>query len=116
MSLMDYERPSLTTDIVLMRIDERQSKNNRKNNEKCLQVLLVKRNAAPQANKWSLPGGFVDIDEEIVNKILNEYDMTPKGIITSLDLRKPIYKETACYGHFGREEFVWEKLKSNLNI
>ena len=34
MSLMDYERPSLTTDIVLMRIDERQSKNNRKNNEK----------------------------------------------------------------------------------
>ena len=65
MSLMDYERPSLTTDIVLMRIDERQSKNNRKNNEKCLQVLLAKRNAAPQANKWSLPGGFVDIDEEI---------------------------------------------------
>lgn len=47
-------------------------------------------------------------DEEIVNKIVNEYDMTPKGIITSLDLRKPIYKETTNYGHLGKENLPWE--------
>jgi len=45
--------------------------------------------------------------EEAVRKIFN---LTPKGIIDSLDLLKPIYKNTAAYGHFGREEFSWEKL------
>lgn len=65
MSLLDYERPSLTTDIVLMRIDDTISANNRRNNKKTLQVLLIKRDIEPQKGKWSLPGGFVDIDEEI---------------------------------------------------
>jgi len=45
--------------------------------------------------------------EEAVKKIFN---LTPKGIIQSLDLLNPIYKKTAAYGHFGREEFSWEKL------
>jgi S-adenosylmethionine synthetase len=45
--------------------------------------------------------------EDAVRKIFN---LTPKGIIDSLDLLKPIYKNTAAYGHFGREEFSWEKL------
>jgi len=38
--------------------------------------------------------------------------MTPRGIIKRLDLRRPIYRKTAAYGHFGREEkdFTWEKL------
>ncbi len=45
--------------------------------------------------------------EEAVKKV---FDLTPKGIIDSLDLLKPIYKNTAAYGHFGREEFSWEKL------
>ena len=65
MSLLDYERPSLTTDIVLMRINDTVSDNNRRNNKKTLEVLLIKRDMAPQEGKWSLPGGFVDIDEEI---------------------------------------------------
>ena len=39
-------------------------------------------------------------------------DMTPHGIITRLNLRRPIYKQTAAYGHFGRSgrEFSWEQL------
>jgi len=45
--------------------------------------------------------------EDAVRKIFN---LTPKGIIDSLDLLKPIYKNTAAYGHFGREEFSWEQL------
>lgn len=46
--------------------------------------------------------------EEVVKKVFN---LTPKGIIETLDLRRPIYKKTASYGHFGREEegFTWEK-------
>lgn len=38
------------------------------------------------------------------------FDLTPAGIIKELDLLRPIYQSTATYGHFGREEFSWEKL------
>ncbi|MDR0761217.1 MAG: methionine adenosyltransferase [Treponema sp.] len=43
---------------------------------------------------------------EAVTKV---FDLTPAGIITALDLRRPIYRKTAAYGHFGRPEFPWEK-------
>jgi S-adenosylmethionine synthetase len=44
--------------------------------------------------------------------MLAHFDLTPKGMIKSLNLLRPIYRKTACYGHFGRneEEFTWEKL------
>ncbi len=50
-------------------------------------------------------------DEKITEVIKKKFDLTPKGIIEKLDLRRPIYKKTAAYGHFGRdeEEFTWEK-------
>lgn len=50
-------------------------------------------------------------DAEISKLIVKNFNMTPKGIIEKLDLRKPIYKKTAAYGHFGRNEdgFTWEK-------
>lgn len=48
-------------------------------------------------------------EEDIVKKINDEYDLTPKGIIRSLDLRKPIYKHTTNYGHLGKEGLKWEK-------
>jgi S-adenosylmethionine synthetase len=50
-------------------------------------------------------------DEEISKFIRKEVDMTPKGIIHRLQLRRPIYRKTAAYGHFGRNnpEFTWEK-------
>lgn len=37
------------------------------------------------------------------------FDLSPSGIISTLDLRKPIYRKTAAYGHFGRDSFTWEK-------
>ena len=43
--------------------------------------------------------------------VLEIFPLQPKDIITSLALRCPIYKETAAYGHFGRTQFPWEKLK-----
>jgi S-adenosylmethionine synthetase len=49
--------------------------------------------------------------EKLVQLIRKNFDMTPKGIMQTLDLRRPIYKKTAAYGHFGRTEpeFTWEK-------
>ncbi len=49
--------------------------------------------------------------DKLVDLIRKNFDMTPKGIIQTLDLRRPIYKKTAAYGHFGRTEpeFTWEK-------
>ncbi|MEF2783049.1 MAG: methionine adenosyltransferase [Clostridium sp.] len=50
-------------------------------------------------------------DEEILEIVRNNFSFEVKDIINELDLCKPIYKETSCYGHFGREEFSWEKIK-----
>jgi S-adenosylmethionine synthetase len=51
-------------------------------------------------------------DEVIVKAIEENFDLTPKGIIDSLQLKRPIYKQTAAYGHFGRNDLdlPWEKL------
>jgi len=51
-------------------------------------------------------------DERIIEFIKNRFDLSPRGIIEYLELLQPIYRRTACYGHFGREEegFSWEKL------
>ena len=51
-------------------------------------------------------------DDRLVDVIKKEFDLTPSGIIRTLNLKTPIYKETSCYGHFGREEkaFPWERL------
>ena len=51
-------------------------------------------------------------DSEIAKIISKEVDLTPKGIIERLQLKRPIYSETSAYGHFGREleNFSWEKL------
>jgi S-adenosylmethionine synthetase len=50
-------------------------------------------------------------DNEIEKLVKNNFDLTPKGIMKKLNLRRPIFKKTAAYGHFGRSEpeFTWEK-------
>lgn len=53
---------------------------------------------------------FQDLDFELGRFIVNNIDLTPRGIIEKFDLRKPIYRKTSAYGHFGRNEFPWEKL------
>jgi S-adenosylmethionine synthetase len=52
--------------------------------------------------------GQID-DKRIVALIREHFDLRPKGIIEMLDLKRPIYRATADYGHFGREGFSWEK-------
>ena len=49
-------------------------------------------------------------DEKICEIINKEFDLRPYSIINTLGLRRPIYRQTAAYGHFGRDEFPWEKL------
>jgi len=49
-------------------------------------------------------------DSSIQNIIVETFDLTPKGIIDTLDLKKPIYRDTTNFGHFGHYDYPWEKL------
>ncbi|KAK9759749.1 methionine adenosyltransferase sam2 [Basidiobolus ranarum] len=51
-------------------------------------------------------------NEDLLKIIKDNFDLRPGVIVKELDLWKPIYRKTACYGHFGREEFSWEKPKT----
>ena len=48
--------------------------------------------------------------EDIINIIKEKFDLTPEGIIKYLDLKKPIYRKTTNYGHFGKNDLSWEKI------
>ena len=52
--------------------------------------------------------GKVD-EQQLSDAVRKNFELTPKGIIETLDLRRPIYKKTAAFGHFGRDDFSWEK-------
>ena len=56
--------------------------------------------------------GTNKVDQETISDLVRDhFSLTPKGIIETLDLRRPIYKQTAAFGHFGRSEpeFTWER-------
>jgi S-adenosylmethionine synthetase len=54
--------------------------------------------------------GTAKVDEEKIEKAIRKlFDFRPAAMIEALDLKKPIYKETARFGHFGRPIFSWEK-------
>ena len=80
--------------------------------EKCeIQLAYVIGVAEPvSVNADTFGTGTVD-DLEITRLIRKHFDLTPQGIIENLDLRRPIYRPTASYGHFGRNEagFTWER-------
>ncbi|MBQ7704424.1 MAG: methionine adenosyltransferase [Selenomonadaceae bacterium] len=55
--------------------------------------------------------GTAKVDEKLISKLVQDnFDLRPAGIIKMLNLRRPIYKATSAYGHFGHEGFSWEKL------
>jgi S-adenosylmethionine synthetase len=68
--------------------------------------------AAPVSVRVDTFGTGVALDEEIAAAVEKVFNLTPKGIIEVLQLRRPIYRKTTNYGHFGREEpeFVWERI------
>ena len=57
-------------------------------------------------------------EEKLMKAVKKSFDLTPSGIIDHLSLLKPIYKRTACFGHFGREEegFTWERTDQANNL
>jgi S-adenosylmethionine synthetase len=80
--------------------------------ERCeLQVAYAIGVAEPVSLAVKTFGTGKASDAEIVALVRRYFDMTPKGIITKLGLRRPIYKQTAAYGHFGRTDLnvPWEE-------
>ena len=80
--------------------------------DKCqLQIAYVIGRAEPVSVNIDTFGTSKVSNEKLVKLVRENFDLTPKGIIETLDLRKPIYRKTAAYGHFGREHenFAWEK-------
>lgn len=81
--------------------------------KECLvQVAYAIGVAQPVSVYVNTNGTGIISDKKLGNLIKKEIDLTPKGIIERLKLRKPIYQKTSAYGHFGRneKEFTWEKL------
>jgi S-adenosylmethionine synthetase len=78
----------------------------------CIQLAYVIGKAEPLAVMVETFGTGKTPEEKISALIREHFDLTPRGIITELDLLKPIYRKTAAYGHFGREEdgFTWEEI------
>lgn len=80
--------------------------------ERCeIQVAYAIGVAHPLSVNVETFGTGAIADEEIAELITQHFDLRPGAIIRDLDLRKPIYRKTAAYGHFGREdtEFPWER-------
>ncbi len=80
--------------------------------EKCeIQVSYAIGVAAPTSISINTFGTGRVSDGTIIELIREHFDLRPQGLIDMLDLRRPIYRQTAAYGHFGRElsDFTWEK-------
>lgn len=63
----DYEKMSITTDITLFSVSDQKQSNYRRKSEKCFSILLVKRDTAPFMNRYCIPGGFLSLDEKLLD-------------------------------------------------
>ncbi len=79
--------------------------------QKCLLQLAYVIGKAEPLSVMIDTFGTTDIPvTKLIKVVRKNFDLTPKGIIKTLNLRRPIFLKTAAYGHFGRSEFTWEKL------
>lgn len=67
--------------------------------------------AEPLAVFITTYGTGVKPDSELLKIVNGNFDLRPGKIVQELNLKQPLYQRTACYGHFGRDEFPWEKIK-----
>ena len=76
-----------------------------------IQVSYAIGKADPTSISVNTFGTGTIADAKIVRLVREHFDLKPRGIIDSLDLKRPVYQRTAAYGHFGREEetFTWER-------
>ncbi|MEK7765203.1 MAG: methionine adenosyltransferase domain-containing protein, partial [bacterium] len=80
--------------------------------ERCTVQLAYAIGVAEPVSVMVDTDGTSTVSEDKLTEIVRKnFSLTPKGIIDSLNLRQPIYRQTAAYGHFGRTEpgFTWEK-------
>ena len=80
--------------------------------DKCLVQLAYAIGVADPVSVLVETSGTGRVSDKILSKLVREnFELTPRGIMEVLKLRRPVYKATAAYGHFGREEngFTWEK-------
>jgi len=87
--------------------------------EKCeIQVSYAIGVAEPTSISINTFGTGKVSDEEIASIVSDNFELKPKELIQMLDLKKPIYQNTAAYGHFGREDvdFSWEKTDKSSTI
>ena len=80
--------------------------------DKCLVQLAYAIGVAEPVSVLVDTSGTGKVDDERLGEIVRgHFKLTPKGIIETLNLRRPIYKKTAAFGHFGRTEpeFTWER-------
>ena len=78
--------------------------------EKCTVQLAYAIGVAEPVSVYIDTHGTGKVDEDkLAQAVRKNFALTPKGIIEALDLRRPIFKETARFGHFGRDGFNWEK-------
>lgn len=78
--------------------------------EKCTVQLAYAIGVAEPVSVLVDTHGTGQVEEaKLSEAVRKNFILNPKGIIETLDLRRPIYKETAAFGHFGRENFSWEK-------
>lgn len=92
-SISDYERPSLTADIAAFMIRSEESGNYKRNSEKKLSVLLIKRGEHPFRDCWALPGGFLQpgetVEECALREITEEAGVTPVSLMPVGVFSKP---------------------------
>lgn len=92
----EYERLSMTTDIIILSVSDRPTDNYRKTDQKYMSVLLVKRKDYPFKDKWCLPGGFLDIKENLED--------CPKRILEKETNIKNMYLEQLyTFGNIDRD-------------
>lgn len=78
--------------------------------ERCeIQVSYAIGVAEPTSISIDTFGTSVHDEEALIKLVRRHFDLRPYGLIKMLELERPIYRRTAAYGHFGRDEFPWEK-------
>jgi S-adenosylmethionine synthetase len=80
--------------------------------ERCMVQLAYAIGVAEPVSVLIETFGTGQLDDEKISELVrSHFKLTPRGIIETLDLRRPIYKKTAAFGHFGRTEpeFTWER-------
>ena len=92
----DYEKPSVTTDILVFTVENKENPDIRKADKKDLRILLIKRKEHPYIGQWAIPGGFVNINESLE-------EAARRKLKEETDLENIYFEQLATYGDVNRD-------------